>query len=81
MITPTKYTDIDLSVIGLSFEILKLLLSEDQQKYGQILSRIVSKRGESAKENFLLALSFLYLLGKIQYYPKEDVIELIKNTQ
>ncbi len=77
MIKPTKYTNIDLSVIGLSALIIKLLKDEPSQKYNQILSKIVYQKGKQAKENFLLSLSFLFLLGKVKYYRQEDVIELI----
>lgn len=80
MLKPTKYTNIDLSVLGLGAEILKLLKDEPVQKYNQILERIIHVKGDSAKENFLLSLSFLYLVGKIKYYNKEDVIELLANS-
>ena len=77
MIKPTKYTDIDLSIIGLSSDILRLLMIDNSLKYNQILGRIINIKGKEAKENFLLALSFLYLLGKVEYYPAEDVISLV----
>ncbi|BAX80238.1 ABC-three component system middle component 8 [Labilibaculum antarcticum] len=76
MIKPTKYTNIDLSILGLSSEILRLLIVDGSLKYNQILGKIIHKKGEEAKENFLLALSFLFLLGKVDYYPEEDVIIL-----
>ncbi len=77
MIKPTKYTNINLSVIGLSAEILKLLKDDNVQKYDQVLGKTIHRKGKQAKENFLLALSFLYLMGKVKYYPKEDVLELL----
>ena len=77
MIKPTKYTNINLSVIGLSIEVLKILKEDYAQEYNQILGKIIFRRGKQAQENFLLALSFLFLMGKIKYHPKEDVIELI----
>ena len=77
MLKPTKYTNVDLSVIGLSLEILKLLKNDCAQKYNQILGKLIFKKGKEAEENFLLALSFLFLIGKIKYYKKEDVIELL----
>jgi len=80
MIKPTKYTNIELSVIGLSSEILKLLLFESSLKYSQVIGRVIHMRGEGAKQNFLLALSFLYLIGKIEYLPDEDVIRLINSN-
>lgn len=79
IIKPTKYTNIDQSLLGLSAEILKLLQEEPSQKYNQILWAVVRKKGKNAKENFLLSLSFLYLVGKIKYFDKEDVIQLLQN--
>jgi len=77
MIKPNKYTNVDLSVIGISVEIIKVLKDDNAQKYNRVLGKIVTKRGKKAQENFLLALCFLYLLGKIKYHQKEDVIELL----
>jgi hypothetical protein len=77
LLKPNKYTNIDLSVLGLSTEILTLLKKEKSQKYNQIFEKVIYKKGAEAKENFLLSLSFLYLLGKIKYYQKQDVIELL----
>ena len=79
MLKPNKYTHVGLSVIGISFEILSLLKAEKLQKYNQILGRIIYKNGKEAKVNFLSALNFLYILGRIKYHPKEDVIELISD--
>ena len=39
---------------------------------------VVSSFGSSAKVVFLNALSFLYLLGKINYQPSADAIQLLK---
>ena len=77
MIKPTKYTNINLSVIGLSTEILKLFKDDNVQKYDQILGKIIYRKGKQSRENFLLALSFLYLMGKVKYHPKEDVFEFL----
>lgn len=77
LLKPNKYTNIDLSVLGLSTEILMLLKEEKSQKYNQVFEKIVYKKGTEAKENFLLSLSFLYLLGKIKYYQTQDIIELL----
>ena len=81
MIKPTKYTNIDLSVIGLSAEILRILQLDSTQKYNQLLDKIIYKKGEEVKENFLLALSFLFLLGKVEYYKQEDVIQVLPSVE
>ena len=79
MIKPNKYTHIGSSVIGLSAEIIKMLKLEPSQKYNILLDKIIYRKGEEAKENFILSLSFLFLLGKIAYYPEEDVVNLLSN--
>lgn len=76
MLKPNKYTDIGLSVVGLSAEVLLQLKTDPSQKYNQLFGRVANKLGDGAKENFLLALVFLFSLGKIKYYQGEDVIEL-----
>lgn len=76
MLKPTKYTNINLSVVGLSAEILRTLQLDSTQKYNQLLDKIIYRKGEEAKENFLLALSFLFSLGKVEYYKQEDVVQL-----
>jgi hypothetical protein len=79
MLRITKYTNIDLSVVGISVEIIKILKEDRLQKYNQILGKVINKKGKQAQINFALALSFLFLMGKIKYYQKEDVIEFLKN--
>ena len=77
MIKPNKYTNIDLCVLWLSTYILKVMKDERQQKYSQLLEKVINDKGKESRENLLLSLSFLYLLWKIKYYQKEDVIELL----
>jgi len=77
MLRPNKYTDIGLSVVGISSEILRLLKTDPAQKYTQLLGKVAHRLGEEAKINFLLALTFLYSLGKIEYHKDEDVVELV----
>lgn len=77
MLKPNKYTDISLSVIGLSAEILQQLKSDQSQTYNQLFGHVSSKLGDGAKENFLKALVFLFSLGKVKYYQNKDVIELV----
>lgn len=79
MIKPTKYTNVDFSVIGVSAEILMILRGESIQRYDQILGKLVIKKGRDVKENFLSALCFLYLMGQVHYYPEEDAIELLSH--
>jgi hypothetical protein len=78
MIAPHKYLDLNLSVLNLGGVILNLLKEEEIMKYSELLNRVVLLRGENAKEVFIPAVSFLYLLGKVEYYSDNDTIEYLK---
>lgn len=75
MLKPTKYTNIDVSLIAISCELLKLFNENRIITYPELLSKIISKKGIESKNIFLPALSFLFILGKIEYHQKSDVIE------
>lgn len=73
---PTKYTNVDLSVIGISIEITKILRRTKTEKYDALLLKVEGKRGSAARENYRAALLFLYSLGRIEYYPEDDVVAM-----
>jgi hypothetical protein len=78
MITPHKYLDLNLSVLNLGGLILNIIKEDGAVKYDELLNKVVLARGDNAKEVFIPTLSFLYLLGKIEYQKDIDTIEYIK---
>lgn len=76
MISPNKYTNINLSVIGISSTILEILKKEDILTYEQLLFKIVGIKWELVKQNFLESLIFLHILWKIEYFNSSDTIKL-----
>jgi len=78
MIAPHKYLNLNLSVLNLGGLILGILKQQDVIKYDDLLDRITLARGSNAKEIFIPTLSFLFLLGKIQYRQDIDAIEFIR---
>lgn len=76
MIKPNKYLDFETGVIRISSVIIKVLMENNSMKYNEVLKNVQSLAGESAKYEFHNALGFLYLLGKVEYYNKNDVLEL-----
>lgn len=78
MIAPHKYLDLNLSILNLGGVILNFLKEQGEVKYDDLLERVTLTQGPSAKEVFIQTLSFLYLLGKIEYKKEIDTIELIK---
>jgi hypothetical protein len=76
MLQPTKHSHPDRTVVFMSFLLLKRLKRCRIEQLDSLL--------QFAKNNivgsdvlFLPALSFLYLLGVIEYRPKTDAIEYI----
>jgi hypothetical protein len=78
MIAPHKYLDLNLSLLSLGGIALEILQEHGSIKYDELLNAMMSTRGESVKEVFVPTLSFLYLLGKIEYHKDIDTIEYIK---
>ncbi len=78
MIAPHKYLDLNFSVLNLGGVILNVVKEEGVIKYDDLLERVILARGANAKDVFIQSLSFLYLLGKIDYQKDIDTIELIK---
>jgi len=75
MIKPYKYMKVKLSLLGVSSEILKIISQEKVIKYDNLLDSLISKDGSKIKPLFLPSLSFLFLLGKISYSQKEDILK------
>lgn len=78
MITPHKYLDLNLSLLNLGGVILNILKEEGAVKYDELLEKVIIARGNSVKEVFIPTLSFLFILGKIDYQKNIDTIEFIK---
>ncbi len=78
MIAPHKYLDLNLSILNLGGFILNIVKTDGAIKYNELLEKVILARGINAKEVFLPTLSFLYILGKIEYHNNIDTIEFIK---
>lgn len=72
MIRPDRHTNIDLSVVNISSVILGYLNKFYDISYDSLLTKVIDKIGEGARENYPYALNFLYLLGKISYIEETD---------
>jgi len=77
MLKPDKHLDPSFSVINVGGLIIKTLKDTGILTFNELLSILMEKIGEKVKEVYLPSLSFLFLLGKIQYHQKIDSVELI----
>lgn len=78
MLKPTKYMNVEVSLPAISCELLKIFQKNKTLSYTDLLNKIIQKKGIDAKNIFLPALSFLFLMGKIEYHEKTDIIEYKK---
>lgn len=78
MLKPSKYMNFPLSVISISSDILQILSKNHTIKYDELVNRVITGKGENAKEMVLPALNFLFLIGKVEYHNKIDSLEFIQ---
>jgi hypothetical protein len=78
MLKPTKHLDPNYSVLNVAAHALKLLASHRTIKYDELFDRLNKKFGDDLRPVFLPSLSFLYLLGKLEYHTKNDTFEYRK---
>lgn len=77
MIKPHKYLNFNDSVLVVGGKILALLMPSSKIKYNKLLEKLVENGDENVRIVFPEALSFLFLLGKLEYNQATDEVELI----
>lgn len=75
MIRGHKYLNLDVSVINVSALIIKKLKKDNFLQYEELLGFVVSVLGDNAKEVFIYALNFLFLVDKIHYFDDIDAFQ------
>lgn len=78
MIKPNKHTDIKLSVPYVSAVSLGEIQRNGIIRYDDLKNVLIQKIGTGVAENYQFALSFLYLMGKIEYIEKLDSIKMVE---
>jgi hypothetical protein len=75
MLTPSKHLDLDRSVIRVASEVLKDLRRWRMMEYDAVVRLIKRRAGDDGDAVVAPALSFLFLLGRIEYHSKNDSFE------
>ena len=78
MLRPDKHTDIKYSIVFLSAVMMKEILDNGIIKYDDLKNSLIDKIGKGITENYEYTLSYLFMLGKIEYV---DVLDSIKALQ
>lgn len=80
MIRPHKYMDLKLSVVNISYNIVKMLKTRRIYPYDELYNSICSElKEEGIMEMFNLSLTFLYSFDVIRYDKQTDNVELLIN--
>jgi len=75
MLKPTKHLNPALSVLNISAHALKVLAGGRTVAYDELYGKLEKRFGENLRPLFLPAVSFLFLLGKLDYHTKNDTFE------
>lgn len=78
MLKPDKHTEIKYSIVFLSALMMKEILDNGIIKYDDLKNSLADKVGQGINENYEYTLSYLYLLGKIEYVDKLDSLKVIQ---
>ena len=74
MIRPTKYLDLDACVINVAAHVLARLSAVSVLTYDELLKSVETTLTPRARNEFVLALDLLYLLGRISYHEETDTL-------
>lgn len=75
MLKPTKHLDPTFSVLNVAAQALSMLMKQRTMKYDELYYKLDRRFGEHLRPVFLPSISFLYLLGKVEYHAKNDTFE------
>lgn len=78
MLKPNKHLDLDRSVLRVSSVLLVELRRRRMMSFETVRALIRRRVGDDADVVLLPAVNFLYLLGRLDYHPKNDAFEYIE---
>lgn len=80
ILSPTKHSSLRYSVINVSATIIAILKENGIIEYNALLDALKNKIGKEVGEVFLLSLTFLYILRRIDYIDDLDSIRLLNEV-
>jgi len=76
MLIPTPNMNLKLNLLVVGGEILSVLAKIDEISMSKLLEHLKNIFGEDVSIVWIEALSFLFLLGKIEYVKDQDLIRV-----
>lgn len=75
MLTPSKHLDLDRSALRVASVILSELQRRRVIPYDDVMRLVKRRIGDDGDVVVAPALSFLFLLGRVEYHARNDVFE------
>jgi hypothetical protein len=75
MLKPTKHLDPSFSVLNVAAQTLSILVKQRTITYDELYDKLQKRFGDNLRPVFLPSVSYLYLLGKLEYHSKNDTFE------
>lgn len=79
LLKPSKYTDPQVSILAVAATVIEVFMNVKRLRFVELHERVVLRLGDGAKENFIQAVSFLFVVGKISYTEEADYFEYHDN--
>ena len=76
MIAATRYLNLNTCVLNVTAHIIELLQTNGAMKFSELLDRVTANLGEGARYEFQQSVSFLFLLGCVEYSEEADAFHL-----
>jgi len=75
MLAPRKHLNLDLSVLRIAALMLRELNKRGVMDLERLRGIVLRRAGIDAELAFLPALSFLFLVGRVEYHLQNDTVE------
>jgi len=74
MLTPHRLMNLDFSLVNVSSLVIQCLLERGTEELHEILAYVKTICEEINEQDVMLAVSFLYLLEKVEYAKETDLV-------
>lgn len=78
MLRPSKHADPSLSVLNIAGLTIEILQEAQILTHDELLTALSRRTSESVKEVYHYALSFLYLVGRVEYIAELDALRMAR---
>lgn len=81
MLLPNRFSNLQFSLLNTTALIIDCLIQSDKTSIADLTSHLQKFSKEFERDDVLLAITFLYALGKVEYSVKKDSISLVRKSE